>query len=66
MIDINSVMEMFQTQCIHSYKTYENLHLKLKVLSFPTDIKAFVACAYTLFINEDKSTCASPEYISTK
>lgn len=55
MIDINSVMEMFQTQCIHSYKTYENLHLKLQVLSFPTDIKAFVAlCLHFVYKRRQK------------
>ena len=66
MIDINAKREVFQTECIHSYKTHENLHLKLKVLSFPAGISLLLRCMYTLLINENKSTCASPEYISIK
>ena len=48
MIDLNAMMEVFQTECIHSYKTCENLHVKLKVSSFPADIKVFVALCVVL------------------
>ena len=59
-IDINAKMEVFQTECTHSYKTYENLHLNLKVLSLPADIKAFVALyIYFVYKRKQKYVCVA-------